>query len=94
MTKIRLAVIQAHINQIEKSLALLKKQVQQLSEEDGREEHTFADLEGILEGLVSTSEEEIDAALYRMTPEMEDEIATVPRAPGTEDAANTLSANQ
>ena len=78
--KPRLEVILALINELEQGLSVLKLQVQRLAEEDGDKEHTFADLHGILEGIHSSSEAEIDAALYRMTPEFEEEIATLPKA--------------
>lgn len=41
--------------------------------------HTFADLKGMLAGQGSSSEAEIDAGLYQITPEFEEERATLPR---------------
>jgi hypothetical protein len=64
---------------LEKDLSALKLQVQRLAEEEGEREYTMADLGGILEGVVSSSEEDIDAVLYRMSPEFEEDIATVPK---------------
>ena len=67
------------IQNIEAQVTALKNQVQQLAQGEDRPSHTLADLFGTLEGKVTTSEEEIDAVLYRLTPEQEDEIATLPR---------------
>ena len=64
---------------IEAQLLALKKQVRNLAQVENKSTHTVADLFGVLEGKVSTSEEEIDAALYKLTPEFEDEIATLPK---------------
>ena len=64
---------------IEAQLLALKKQVRNLTQVENKSTHTVADLFGVLEGKVSTSEEEIDAALYKLTPEFEDEIATLPK---------------
>jgi hypothetical protein len=44
--------------------------------QEGAKLHTFADLKGVTGGEWNLSEEELDAALYRMTPECEEEIAT------------------
>ena len=67
------------IQNIEAQVTALKKQVQKLAQADSKPSHTLADLRGkwaVPEGI---SEEEIDAVLYRLTPEQEDEIATLPR---------------
>ena len=64
---------------IEAQLLALKKQVRNLTQVENKSTHTVADLFGVLEGKVSTSEEEIDAVLYKLTPEFEDEIATLPK---------------
>ncbi|MEP7341376.1 MAG: hypothetical protein ABI977_26840 [Acidobacteriota bacterium] len=75
----RLTVILSLIGQMEKDLSVLKLQVQRLAEQEGEREYTMADLHGVLEGVVSSSEEDIDAVLYRMTPEFEEDIATLPK---------------
>jgi len=67
------------IKTIEGELNTLKAGVFQLADQEGVKVHTFADLKGITGGQWNLSEEEIDAALYRMTPEFEEEIATVPK---------------
>jgi hypothetical protein len=67
----------AKIKAIEWELNTLKAGVFQLAKQEGVKMHTFADLKGITGGEWNLSEEEIDAALYRMTPEFEEEIATV-----------------
>lgn len=67
------------IKAIEGELNTLKAGVFQLAKREGVKIHTFADLKGITGGQWNLSEEEIDAALYRMTPEFEEEIATVPK---------------
>jgi hypothetical protein len=71
--------ILSQIKSLELQLAVLRMQVQKLAEQENKRPYTIADLYGRLAGKVSTSEEEIDAALYQMTPEMEEEIATVPK---------------
>jgi uncharacterized small protein (DUF1192 family) len=73
------AALLSRIKIIEAQIAALRQEVEKLLAEDGEKRLTFAHLCGILEGKVSTSEEEIDAALYNMTPEFEDEIATLPK---------------
>lgn len=67
------------IKTIEWELNTLKASVFQLAEQEGIKIHTFADLKGIWAGQGNFSEEEIDAALYKLTPEWIDEIATVPK---------------
>lgn len=53
--------------------------VEKPSQAEPKSSHTFAELssKGATPGGIS--EEEIDAVLYRLTPEWEDEIATLPR---------------
>lgn len=67
------------INTIETELSELKRQVQDIAAQPGEKPHTFADLKGIWAGQGNFSEEEIEAALYKLTPEWIDEIATVPK---------------
>ena len=67
------------IRNIESQLSRLKRQVEKLVAEEKAPTHSFADLKGILKGKISSSEEEIDAVLYRLTPEFEEEIATLPK---------------
>lgn len=67
------------IQNIESQLSVLKKQVEKLVTQEKSPTHSFADLKGILKGKISSSEEEIDAVLYRLTPEFEEEIATLPQ---------------
>jgi hypothetical protein len=67
------------IKAIELELITLKAGVFQLAKREGIKIHTFADLKGITGGEWNLSEEEIDGALYRMTPEFEEEIATAPK---------------
>lgn len=69
----------AQINIIEEQLSALKQQVQEIVAQDSEKPHTFADLKGIWAGQGNFSEEEIEAALYKLTPEWIDEIATVPK---------------
>lgn len=69
----------AQIDSIETQLMALKKQVQEIAAQNGEQPHTFADLYGLTGGQGNFSEEEVNAALYHLTPEWVDEIATVPR---------------
>lgn len=78
MMQAKLAPILSQINALEAQLGALKAQVKTLIEQD-EPTHTFADLKGLTGGQWNLSEEEIDAALYRMTPEFEEEIATIPK---------------
>ncbi len=66
------------IQNIERQLSILKRQVERLVTEEKAPTHSFADLKGILKGKLSCSEEDIDAVLYRLTPEFVEEIATLP----------------
>lgn len=67
------------IQHMEAQLRAMRRQIRILAREGNEPSHTVADLFGALEGQVSTSEEEIDAVLYKLTPEFEDEIATLPK---------------
>ena len=67
------------IQHMEAQLRAMRRQIRNLAQEGNKPTHTVADLFGALEGQVSTSEEEIDAVLYKLTPELEDEIATLPK---------------
>ena len=67
------------IQQMEAQLLAMKKQIRNLAQKENTPTHTIADLFGVLKGKVSTSEEEIDAVLYKLTPEFEEEIATLPK---------------
>ena len=67
------------IQQMEAQLLAMKKQIRNLAQKENTPTHTIADLLGVLKGKVSTSEEEIDAVLYKLTPEFEEEIATLPK---------------
>lgn len=68
------------IENMERQLSIMKKQVKKLVTAEKFPPHSFADLKGILEGKISSSEEDIDAVLYRLTPEFVEEIATLPEA--------------
>jgi hypothetical protein len=67
------------IQHMEAQLRAMRRQIRNLAQAGNKPAHTVADLFGALEGQVSTSEEEIDAVLYKLTPEFEDEIATLPK---------------
>ncbi len=60
------------IKTIEWELNTLKASVFQLAEQEGVKIPTFADLRGVFPDLGGISEEEIDAALYREPPFMDD----------------------
>lgn len=79
MNAAQASAILSQIKNIEAQLAVLKRQVQEVTVRNGEKPHTFADLYGLTGGEGNFSEEEIDAALYRLTPEWIDEIATRPR---------------
>lgn len=79
MNPAQTATILSQINTIETQLSMLKEQVQEIAEQNGKKPHTFADLYGLTAGEGNFSEEEIDAALYHLTPEWIDEIATIPK---------------
>lgn len=78
MNSAQATAILSQINSIETQLSTLKQQVQEIAPQNGEQPHTFADLYGLTGGEGNFSEEEIDACLYRLTPEWMDEIATVP----------------
>jgi hypothetical protein len=61
----------AQIKGIELQLAVLKARVKRLSTSAPRK--SFADLYGILEGKADSTEEDIDAAQYRLKWEEDDE---------------------
>ncbi len=79
MNAAQATAILSRIETIEVQLAALKLQVQEIVEQESEKPHTFADLKGIWAGQGNFSEEEIEAALYKLTPEWIDEIATVPK---------------
>lgn len=79
MNAAQATAILAQIDSIETQLATLKQQVREIAAPNGEPPHTFADLYGLTGGEGNFSEEEIDAALYRLTPEWIDDIATIPR---------------
>jgi len=56
--------LHAQVKSLEAQLAVLKAQVKALR--PNAPSHTFADLEGLLAGKVHTTEEEIEAAKYRV----------------------------
>jgi hypothetical protein len=58
--------------------------VEKPSPKETKSSHSFADLCGKWDVPGGISEEEIDAVLYRLTPEWEDEIATLPKQEPTE----------
>jgi hypothetical protein len=79
MNAAQATAILAQINTIETQLTALKRQVQEIVAQNGEKPHSFADLYGLTGGEGNFSEEEIDAALYQLSPEWIDEIATLPR---------------
>ena len=79
MNAAQATAILSQINAIETQLATLKRQLQKFAAQGGDEPHTFADLYGLTAGEGNFSEEEIDAALYQLSPEWIDDIATIPR---------------
>ena len=79
MNAAQATAILAQINSIETQLSVLKQQVKEVVAQNGDKSHTFADLKGIWAGQGDFSEEEIDAALYKLTPEWMDEIAVSPK---------------
>lgn len=80
MNAAQATAILAQIDTIETQLSTLKQQVQEIVAQENGQPHTFADLKGIWAGQGNFSEEEIDAALYQLTPEWIDEIVTVPQS--------------
>lgn len=76
MNAAQTTLLLAQISNIETQLKALKQQVQKFAAQAGEQPHTFADLEGIWAGQ-NFSEEEIEAALYKLTPEWIDDIATI-----------------
>lgn len=86
MNAAQATAILAQINAIETQLAALKRQVQEIAAQNGDQPLFFADLKGILAGQCSSSEEDIDAVLYKLTPEFIEDIATLP-APDSKDPA-------
>lgn len=74
------ASILTQLKSLEAQIAALRIQVEHLIEQE-QPRPTVADFFGRLERQMNTSEEEIASALYRITPEFEEEIATIPRDP-------------
>lgn len=72
------ASILSQIKSFEVQLAGLRIQVEKWVEQENGGPHTVADMRGKLRGIMSSSEEDIDSVLYRLTSEQEDEIATLP----------------
>ena len=79
MNAAQATAILSQINTIETQIFTLKQQVRQIVMQGDDQPHTFADLYGLTGGNGNFSEEEIDDALYHLTPEWIDEIATIPR---------------
>ncbi len=79
MNAAQATAILAQINSIETQLSVLKQQVKEVVAQSGDKSHTFADLKGIWPGQGDFSEEEIDPALYKLTPEWIDGLATRPQ---------------
>ena len=79
MNAAQATAILSQINTIETQITALKRQVQEIAGQNGEKPHTFADLYGLTGGEGNFSEDEIDAGLYRLTPEWIDDIATIPR---------------
>lgn len=67
------------IQHMEAQLRVMRRQLRNLAQTETKPAHTLADLRGRWTVPGGISEEEIDAVLYRLTPEQEDEIATLPR---------------
>jgi hypothetical protein len=67
--------LESQIRSLEAEIAVLKAQVQRLR--GSSPPRTFADLQGILSGQVSSSEEEIDAVRFRFKED--DELWGSPR---------------
>jgi hypothetical protein len=67
------------IRHMEAQLRAMRRQLRNLTRTEAKPAHTLADLRGKWAVPGGISEEEIDAVLYRLTPEREDEIATLPR---------------
>ena len=67
------------IQHMEAQLLAMKKQIRNLAQTETKPSHTLADLRGKWAVSQGISEEEMDAVLYRLTPEQENEIATLPR---------------
>lgn len=63
----------SHIKSLEAQLRVLKAEIESPSAPPVESGHSFADLYGQLHGQVESSEEEIDAILYRLPEDEEDQ---------------------
>lgn len=62
-----LIAIESQLKKLELQVQILKAKLKKL--QTNAPVQTFADLRGILKGQVHSTEEEIDAILYRLPPE-------------------------
>ncbi len=72
MSSTAAATILSRLKSLEMQVIALRIEAEKLVEQENQGTHTIADLFGALEGKVSTSEEEIDAVLYREPPNMDE----------------------
>ncbi len=71
--------ILSHIKSLELQIKALRFEVENLIEQENEGTHTFADLYGMTKGQWNLSEEDIDATLYQLPPEFENEITSLPK---------------
>jgi hypothetical protein len=79
MSSTAAATILSRLKSLEMQIIALRIEAEKLVEQENKGTHTIADLFGALEGKVSTSEEEIDAVLYREPPNMDEYYPGHPR---------------
>jgi hypothetical protein len=72
MSSTATATILSRLKSLEMQVTALRMEVEKLVEQENKGTHTIADLFGALEGKISTSEEELDAVLYREPPNMDE----------------------
>lgn len=67
-------MIKSHLKSLEAQLRVMEALVGRLPEEQASERHSFGSLFGSLSDQAESSEEEIDAILYKMPAAQENEI--------------------
>ncbi len=72
-------LILTQMKSLEVQLTSLRIQIQNLVNQENKSTHTLSDLRGILAGQGQFSEAEIDEVLYKMPPDLEAELATMPK---------------
>lgn len=66
--------LRSHIKSLEEQLRVLYALVQPSTTSATKDVYALADLEGLLQGQTDTTEEDIDAILYQVPPDRDDDV--------------------